>query len=99
MVEPKVKMGMKETFELLEGLKLIGMRAATAFGDGKVDASDLTVLTSLLMDIGKLKDAFVGLDKLDDEFKDLEPAELQELGAKLFIAAQEIWMEVKKQQI
>ena len=92
------KKGLKETLELLEGLKLIGIKAAMAFGDGKVDASDLAVLTGLMMEIGKLKDAFMGLDQIDDEFKDLDPAELAQLGAALFGTAKDIWMEVKKQQ-
>lgn len=72
----------KETVELLEGIKLLAIDVKKVMADGKVDFADVAVLRDLVSQFGALGDAFQGIDQIDDEIKDLSAEELKTLAAK-----------------
>lgn len=83
-------MDIKESKELLDGLKLLAKAGKKIAADGKVGLDDLSHLIDLSKDLDKLVASFKGLDKLDDELKDLDEAEIMELVSKMFSIFKEI---------
>ena len=88
----ELKVGIKESLELLEGVKLVTVAAVGVLEDGKVDLSDLGKLLPLLQDVQKLVEAAKGVNLIVGELKDLEESEVLLLGAKVW----EIVKEIKK---
>ena len=76
-------MDIKESIELLNGIELIAVNGAKIAKDG-INISDLAHLVELAKNFEVLKDAYVGIDLIDDEVKDLDEKELIELGLKAF---------------
>ena len=84
----------KETLELLDGLKVIAEVGAEIFEDGKIKLDDLSKLTKLGDSFGVLSEAVKGLDAVDDEIKDLTITEITQLLAKVY----EIVLVFKKEE-
>ena len=73
----------KETLELLEGLKVIGETGAKIFADGKVNLADLPKLGELGKNFGVLKDAVVGVKDIKQEVTDLDQNEIMQIVGKV----------------
>lgn len=76
--------GIKESLELLEGLKVLAVDAKKITADGKVDMADIPAALDILKNFGTLNDAVQGVDQIPAEFSDLSEDEIKELGAKAF---------------
>jgi len=75
--------GVKESLELLEGVKVLGVAVKKIAADGKLNLSDLPLLFALLQDFGKLSAAVAGLEQIPAEVKDLSVEESNQLVAKV----------------
>ncbi|HLB42013.1 MAG TPA: hypothetical protein VJN02_04000 [Gammaproteobacteria bacterium] len=82
--------GIKESLELIAGLKELGLAGKSVMADGKVDLKDSAVLIGLLPKYQILIDAFAGLGDIPAEAKDLSQEELLMLVGALFAAAKEV---------
>lgn len=78
-----MSVGIKESKELLEGVELLAVSAKKIAKDG-VSLADLPEAIELLKKLDVLVEAFKGLSNVDEEIKDLDQAELIELGSKVF---------------
>ena len=72
----------KETLELLEGVKLIAVTGGAVFADGKVNLADIPKLGALVKNFSTLKEAFAGVEELKTEITDLDAAEVSQIAAK-----------------
>lgn len=77
-------MDIKETLEVLDGLKVLAVTGKEVLADGKINLADLGKLSQLASDFGTLKDAIEGINDVDDELKDLDSSEAQQIVAKVF---------------
>jgi hypothetical protein len=75
--------GIKESKELLEGVKVLAVSAKKIAKDG-VSLADLPEALELIKKIDILVEAVKGVDGIDEEVKDLDQAELVELGVAVF---------------
>lgn len=75
--------GIKETLELLDGLKVIGVTGSKVFADGKIKLDDLPKLLELGKKFEVIKEAVLGVDQIKDEVKDLDQEEIMQLVAKI----------------
>lgn len=75
--------GIKESLELLEGVKVLGVSAKKVLADGKVNLADLPVLLGLISDFPVLTAAVQGADLVLPEVKDLSADEANQLVAKV----------------
>lgn len=75
--------GIKETKELLDGIQTLAVAAKKISHDG-VSIADLPEALELLKKFDVLIEAVKGIDELGEEVKDLDQAELIELGSKVF---------------
>lgn len=76
--------GIKESLELLDGLKILAIDVKKVFADGKVSIADLPVAMELLGQLGTLTAAIQGVDQILVEAKDLSAEEINALVAKVF---------------
>jgi len=76
--------GINETLEVLEGLKILGVTAAGALKDGKINVADITYLVDLAKQFDVFKNAVNGADKIVAEAKNLDMAESTIIVAKVF---------------
>lgn len=76
--------GIKESLELLDGLKILAIDVKKVLADGKVSIADLPVAMELLGQLGVLTSAIQGVDQILTEAKDLSPEEINTLVAKVF---------------
>jgi predicted metal-dependent hydrolase len=72
-------MDIKETKELLEGIKAVAVIGTKIFADGKLTFSDLRHVAEMKNCCLTLREAIKGIEKVDDELKDLSIDEIQEL--------------------
>ena len=84
------KMDIKEILELLEGIKDAGVLGVSVLADGKVNLKDLAPLTKFLTQAGDIAKAIEGITLVDDEIKDLDHAEIAQIGAKSLEMIKEI---------
>jgi hypothetical protein len=75
--------GIKETMEMLEGVKVLGMTGKQVFADGKVNLADLPAAMGLLTQFAMLAEAVKGVDQIPTEAKDLSMEEANMLIAKI----------------
>lgn len=80
MSEVKAK-GIKEINEFLEANKIIGINVAQALKDG-LDLSDVKEVIDIVKEYQKIVEGFKGLGEAWLEVKDLDQAELAQVGAK-----------------
>jgi hypothetical protein len=88
VVEPvaaaEVELGIKETKELLKAFDVIAELVGKVFADGKITGGDVFHVGHALASFGVFADAVKGIRNVDDELKDLDEAELLELGREAF---------------
>lgn len=72
----------KESMELLEGIKVLAMDARAVMADGKIDIKDLGVAMGLVAQFGTLNRAVSGVSDVPAELKDLSADEINQLAAK-----------------
>lgn len=77
-------MGIKETLELLEALKLLALKASEVLEDGKVNLKDLPSLFDLVKKASQLKTGVDGAELVAKEVKDLSQEEAALLLAKVY---------------
>lgn len=75
--------GIKETLEVLDGVKVLIVQAKAVFADGKVNLADLPVLLGLLQNLSVLNAAVQGADQVIAEAKDLSSEEATVVIAKV----------------
>lgn len=75
--------GIKESKELLEGIELLALSAKSIAKDG-ISLADIPEALELLKKLDVLIAAVGGIGEIGEEVKDLDQAELIELGAKVF---------------
>ena len=78
------KLGIKESMEILDGVKAFAIASAKVAKDGKISVADLTILVDLAKDFDKMKTGWVGADVAVKEMKDLDEMEVVALIAKMF---------------
>ena len=81
-MEPKV--GIKESMELLEGVKVLGVSGKKILADGKVSVADLPEVMVLVSKAQAIVDAVQGIEGALPEIKDLDEAEATAIVAKVF---------------
>lgn len=74
----------KESLEVMEGLKALGIAAKKISADGKVNLADLPEILALLQKVQLIVESVKGVDQIPAEIKDLSEEESKELLAKLF---------------
>lgn len=82
--------GIKETKELIAGMEAVGVCVAQIEKDHKIDMTDAAHLVELGGKFNILKDAFSGIGSISSEIKDLNEAEIMELGVAVFTAVKNI---------
>lgn len=82
-------MDLKNTKELIDGLKLVGINGKKAFKDG-ININDLQYLLQIANNFKVLSAAIDGIGDVPKEVKDLSGDEVQELVAHLLLAINEI---------
>lgn len=75
--------GIKESLEVLEGVKALGVAAKKVLADKKVNLADLPVLLGLVQDFSTITQAVQGADQVVVEVKDLTLDEANQLIAKV----------------
>jgi len=75
--------GIKETLELLEGVKVLVLESKKVLSDGKVSLSDLPVLLGLLQKFSVLNAAVQGVEDVIAEAKDLSSDEANIVVSKV----------------
>lgn len=80
----EVKEDINQLLELLDGIAILVNTGVAIGADKQVSASDLTHLVGLLNEVGTIVEAVKGLKELPAEVKDLDQAELLQLGARVF---------------
>lgn len=76
--------GVKETTELLEGVKVIGVAGVKILADKKLNLLDLGHVMELAKQSETLVAAFDGLGEIPKEVKDLSLEESQAIVSKVF---------------
>lgn len=78
------QMGIKETLELLDAVKLLVLKVGDVLEDGKVNLKDLPVLLDLVKKVQVLKTGADGAELIAKEVKDLSQEEAALLLAKVY---------------
>jgi len=87
--------GIKETKELIAGLDVIATTAIKVMDDGKINLSDLAYAMDLFKELNTLIESIKGLSELPTEFKDLDSAEIMDLGADAYALFMKIYTAIK----
>jgi len=74
--------GIKESLEVLEAVKVLLASVKKVLADGKVGLGDIGVVFELLRQLSVLNAGVQGADQVPVELKDLDPAEAEALVAK-----------------
>ena len=85
-----VSLDLKESLELLKGIKLILNSLNKVFADGKLDWSDATIVLDLAKEYEVLIAAVDGFNYINDELKNLEEHEYIALAMNIFPMLKEI---------
>lgn len=88
-------MDIKETKELLKAVGIAAKAVAKVAKDKKVDANDIPVLIEVSSEFKTLVEGFSGADKVVEELKDLDKAELIEIIQSIYTIADEVKAELK----
>jgi len=83
--------GIKEISEVFDAVESLSVDAIVALKDG-ADLSDLSVIMN---NLGKIKDAIEGFSNVDDEIKDLDKEETKLLAEKAVSMAFNIYGALK----
>lgn len=80
----KTTVGIKETLELMDGLKMITASLGAVMEDKKINMKDFPVLIGMLTQFQTLVEAYKGADEVWKELKDLDETESAQLIAKVY---------------
>lgn len=83
-MEPTESKSIKESKELIKGVEVVGVAAVKIFADGKVNLADLPHLAELAKNLDVVIAGAEGAGEIPAEVKDLDQAELIELGTAAF---------------
>lgn len=75
--------GVKESLEVLEALRVLLVDIKKVLADGKVSTGDMGVLFDLLRQLSVLNAGLEGVDKVPAEMKDVDAQEAEMLIAKV----------------
>jgi len=92
----KATKSIKETKEVLAALNVLSEFIAKMFADGHVNSADFVHVLALLKDLDTFSDAFGNISEVDDELKDLDDAEVIELGLAAYSLVKKTVAAVKK---
>lgn len=92
-VEP---VGINETMEVIKGLDLVADIAAAVFANGKIDGGDFLVVAAKLKELDVIVDAIQDADEIGEEIKDLDEAEVMQLGVAAYSLVKKVVEAVKK---
>lgn len=84
-----MSVGIKESKELLAGIELLAVSGLEIAKDG-LGADDLAKAIELIKKVDVILAAVKGIDGIDEEIKDLDQAELIELGTLCFALVKKI---------
>jgi hypothetical protein len=82
--------GIKESLEFVKGIELVGVVTKKVTADGKVNGEDIKHGLEIVTNAQVLIEAVKDIDLIDDEMKDLDEAELIQLGTATFMAIKAI---------
>ena len=77
------KVGIEETKEVVKAIEIIAVLGTKTLANG-LQLSDFSALGELAKSFSDFKAAIQGISLVDDELKDLDQAELLELGSLVF---------------
>lgn len=80
----KKDLGVKETLEVLEGVKVLAVAGSKIGADGKINTDDLKHLVDIAKKYQKLADAYKDANLVAEELGDLDEQEAIQLIAKVF---------------
>lgn len=89
-VPVNLEKGTKEVEEIFKALEVVGDFSAKIFADGQVNGADFIHAIDLVKNAQVFIDAADGIDKVEDELKDLDEAEM----VRLFMIAYKIGKKV-----
>ena len=92
------KLGIKESLELLAAVELAAVAGIEIAKDG-IGADDLPKALELFKHSEVLIEGVKGLALVDDEIKDLDQAELLQLGAVAFALVKKVAASVKSKEV
>lgn len=92
------KIGIKESLELLNGVEILAVASIEISKDG-FGADDIAKALELVKKSDAIIEAFKGIDQLDDEIKDLDQAELIQLGVASFSLVKKIAASIKSKEV
>lgn len=95
-IAPETKRSIKETKEVFAVLEVLTNFTEKVFADGQVNGSDFVHILSLLKDVKVFSDAYGNISDVDDELKDLDEAELIELGLLAYSLVKKVVKAVHK---
>jgi len=87
-------MGIKETQELLNAVEVLAVAGAKIAKDKKISVDDLPAAVELLKQLDVVLAGIKDLDKLDEEVRDLDQAELIAIVSKVMMIAKAIKAEL-----
>ena len=96
VVSESAEKSIKETKEVMAALSVLADFLAKVMADGQVNASDFVHLVGLMQKLEVFTDAFGNIKEVGSEVKDLDQAELIELGMMAYSLVQKVVMAVKK---
>lgn len=88
--------GIKDTMEMIKALDTLADFAGRVMADGQINGADLLAAVDLFQKFDVFSDAFMGVKNIDDEIKDLDEAELVQLGTASYKLVKKIYDAVKK---
>lgn len=89
------QLGIKESLELIAGIELAAVSGIEIAKDG-LGMDDIPKALELIKHSDVLIEAVKGIDQIDDEAKDLDDAELIQLGSKAYAMVKKIAAAAKK---
>lgn len=95
MTTEKKELGIKESLELVAGIELVTVSTLDIAKDG-LGADDIPKALELVKKSDVIVEAVKGIDLVDDEVKDLDQAELIQLGTATFAMIKKIVAATKK---
>lgn len=91
-------MNIKESLELLVAVEIVAVSGIEIAKDG-IDFSDLSKVIELVKKSEVITAGVKGLDLIDDEIKDLDQAELMQLGLATFSMIKKIIVATKSEAV
>lgn len=78
------KVGIENILEVIDALEVLGVGVGSSLKDGKINMADLPILIGMLNDFNVFYKAIEGGKEVLVEGKDIDQAELLQLGARVY---------------